>query len=191
MASRAGTVAQPQDLVDLTALLDAYYDVSPDLSDPGQRVVFGTSGHRGSSLKASFNEPHILAITQAIVEYRAGQGITGPLYLAKDTHALSEPAQNSALEVLAANGVHVLIDARHGYTPTPALSHAILTHNRNSAAGAPQADGITRRVTAASSTTPRTAGRPTRMPPAGSPTAPTNCWRTGCGASSASRSPRP
>ncbi len=142
MASRAGTVAQPQDLVDLTALLDAYYDVSPDLSDPGQRVAFGTSGHRGSSLKASFNEPHILAITQAIVEYRAGQGITGPLYMAKDTHGLSEPAQNSALEVLAANGVHVLIDARHGYTPTPALSHAILTHNRNAAPGAPQADGI-------------------------------------------------
>ena len=142
MASRAGTVAQPQDLVDLTALLDAYYDVSPDLGDPGQRVVFGTSGHRGSSLKASFNEPHILAITQAIVEYRAGQGITGPLYLAKDTHALSEPAQNSALEVLAANGVNVLIDARHGYTPTPSLSHAILTHNNNSPAGAPQADGI-------------------------------------------------
>ena len=109
---------------------------------PGQRVAFGTSGHRGSSLKASFNEPHILAITQAIVEYRAGQGITGPLYLAKDTHGLSEPAQNSALEVLAANGVNVLIDARHGYTPTPALSHAILTHNRNAAAGAPQADGI-------------------------------------------------
>ena len=142
MASRAGTVAQPQDLVDLTALLDAYYDVSPDLGDPGQRVAFGTSGHRGSSLKASFNEPHILAITQAIVEYRAGQGITGPLYLAKDTHALSEPAQNTALEVLAANGVNVLIDARHGYTPTPSLSHAILTHNNNSPAGAPQADGI-------------------------------------------------
>ncbi|MGY3318900.1 phosphoglucomutase (alpha-D-glucose-1,6-bisphosphate-dependent) [Arthrobacter sp. TE12232] len=142
MASRAGTVAQPQDLVDLTALLDAYYDVSPDLTDPGQRVAFGTSGHRGSSLKASFNEPHILAITQAIVEYRAGQGITGPLYMAKDTHGLSEPAQNSALEVLAANGVHVLIDARHGYTPTPALSHAILTHNRKAGPGAPQADGI-------------------------------------------------
>ena len=137
MASRAGTVAQPQDLVDLTALLDAYYDVSPDLGDPGQRVAFGTSGHRGSSLKASFNEPHIVAITQAIVEYRAGQGITGPLFLAKDTHALSEPAQNSALEVLAANGVNVLIDARHGYTPTPSLSHAILTHNNNSPAGRP------------------------------------------------------
>ncbi len=142
MASRAGTVAQPQDLVDITALLDAYYDVSPDLSDAGQRVAFGTSGHRGSSLKASFNEKHIVAITQAIVEYRAGQGITGPLYLAKDTHALSEPAQNTALEVLAANGVTVLVDARHGYTPTPALSHAILTHNRNAGPGAPQADGI-------------------------------------------------
>ena len=142
MASRAGTLAQPQDLVDITALLDAYYDITPDLGDPGQRVAFGTSGHRGSSLKASFNEKHIVAITQAIVEYRAGQGITGPLFLAKDTHALSEPAQNSALEVLAANGVQVMIDARHGYTPTPALSHAILTYNRNAAAGAPQADGI-------------------------------------------------
>ncbi|VXB86572.1 phosphoglucomutase [Arthrobacter sp. 9AX] len=142
MASRAGTVAQPQDLVDITALLDAYYDITPDLGDPGQRVVFGTSGHRGSSLKGSFNEKHIVAITQAIVEYRAAQGVTGPLFLAKDTHALSEPAQNSALEVLAANGVQVLIDARHGYTPTPALSHAILTYNRNAAAGAPQADGI-------------------------------------------------
>ncbi|WP_324643773.1 phosphoglucomutase (alpha-D-glucose-1,6-bisphosphate-dependent) [Pseudarthrobacter sp. LT1] len=142
MASRAGTVAQPQDLVDITALLDAYYDIAPDLSDPGQRVVFGTSGHRGSSLKASFNEPHIVAITQAIVEYRAAQGVTGPLFLAKDTHALSEPAQNSALEVLAANGVQVLVDARHGYTPTPALSHAILTYNRKAALGAPQADGI-------------------------------------------------
>ncbi|MCA4133162.1 phosphoglucomutase (alpha-D-glucose-1,6-bisphosphate-dependent) [Arthrobacter sp. M4] len=142
MANRAGTVALPQDLVDLTALLDAYYDVVPDLSDPGQRVAFGTSGHRGSSLKAAFNEQHILAITQAIVEYRAGQGITGPLFLAKDTHGLSEPAQNSALEVLAANGVKVLIDARHGYTPTPALSHAILSYNNALGPGEPQADGI-------------------------------------------------
>ena len=142
MASRAGTVALPQDLVDITALLDAYYDVTPDLSDPAQRVAFGTSGHRGSSLKASFNEGHILAITQAIVEYRAGQGVTGPLFLAKDTHGLSEPAQNSALEVLAANGVTVLIDARHGYTPTPALSHAILKYNSQVMPGQPQADGI-------------------------------------------------
>ena len=123
----------------LTAL-STYYDAAPNLEDRARvnRHLPATA----SSLKASFNEPHILAITQAIVEYRAGQGITGPLYLAKDTHALSEPAQNSALEVLAANGVHVLIDARHGYTPTPALSHAILTHNNKAAAGAPQADGI-------------------------------------------------
>ncbi|WP_405474085.1 phosphoglucomutase (alpha-D-glucose-1,6-bisphosphate-dependent) [Paenarthrobacter ilicis] len=142
MASRAGTVALPQDLVDITALLDAYFDVTPDLGDPAQRVAFGTSGHRGSSLKASFNEPHILAITQAIVEYRGRQGITGPLFIGRDTHALSEPAQNSALEVLAANGVTVLVDARHAYTPTPALSHAILKYNREAAPGSPQADGI-------------------------------------------------
>ncbi|WP_434616851.1 phosphoglucomutase (alpha-D-glucose-1,6-bisphosphate-dependent) [Arthrobacter sp. A5] len=142
MSSRAGTVALPSDLVDLTALLDAYYDVKPDLADPAQRVAFGTSGHRGSSLKASFNEGHIAAITQAIVEYRAGQGITGPLFLGKDTHALSEPAQNTALEVLAGHGVQVLIDARHAYTPTPAVSHAILTYNRGRGPGDGQADGI-------------------------------------------------
>ena len=139
MSNRAGTPAQPSDLVDLTALLDAYYDVAPDTADPGQRVAFGTSGHRGSSLKGSFNEPHIAAITQAIVEYRTGAGITGPLFMGKDTHALSEPAQNTALEVLAGNGVNVLIDSRTGFTPTPALSHAILTHN---ATRTDQADGI-------------------------------------------------
>lgn len=139
MTNRAGTVALPSDLVDVTSLLDAYFDVRPDLGDPGQRVSFGTSGHRGSSLKASFNEGHIAAITQAIVEYRAGQGITGPLFMGKDTHALSEPAQNTALEVLAANGVTVLIDARGAYTPTPAVSHAILTYN---ATHTEQADGI-------------------------------------------------
>ncbi|KNC18717.1 phosphoglucomutase [Arthrobacter sp. RIT-PI-e] len=139
MANRAGTVALPSDLVDVTTLLDAYFDVTPDLTDPAQRVAFGTSGHRGSSLKSSFNEGHILAITQAIVEYRAGQGITGPLFMGKDTHALSEPAQNTALEVLAANGVTVLIDARGAYTPTPAVSHAILTHN---ARNTEPADGI-------------------------------------------------
>ncbi|TKV28931.1 alpha-D-glucose phosphate-specific phosphoglucomutase [Arthrobacter sp. NamB2] len=139
MANRAGTVALPSDLVDVTKLLDAYFDVEPDLGDPAQRVAFGTSGHRGSSLKSSFNEGHIAAITQAIVEYRAGQGITGPLFMGKDTHALSEPAQNTALEVLAANGVRVLIDARGAYTPTPAVSHAILTYN---AAKIEQADGI-------------------------------------------------
>ena len=129
MANRAGTLAQPSDLVDLTALLDAYFDIKPDPRDPVQRVAFGTSGHRGTSLKGSFNEEHIAAITQAIVEYRAGQGISGPLFVGKDTHALSDPAQNTALEVLAGNGVTVWVDARTGWTPTPAVSHAILKHN--------------------------------------------------------------
>ncbi|WP_394940519.1 phosphoglucomutase (alpha-D-glucose-1,6-bisphosphate-dependent) [Psychromicrobium sp. YIM B11713] len=142
MANRAGTVALPSDLVDLTALLDAYYDLKPDPANPDQRVVFGTSGHRGSSLKTSFNENHIAATTQAIVEYRRAQGTDGPLFLAKDTHALSEPAQNTALEVLAGNGVTVLIDARHGFTPTPALSHAILSYNHGSESHSDQADGI-------------------------------------------------
>ncbi|HST72283.1 MAG TPA: hypothetical protein VLK55_07495, partial [Kocuria rosea] len=143
MTNRAGTVAQPSDLVDLGALLDAYTDVVPDPSDPGQRVAFGTSGHRGSSLKGSFNEQHIAAITQAIVEYRAGQGITGPLFMGKDTHALSGPAQDTALEVLAANDVTVLVDSRGRYTPTPALSHAVLRHNAALGAGeGGRADGI-------------------------------------------------
>ena len=139
MSNRAGTPAQPSDLIDVSALLDAYYDIVPDLADPAQRVAFGTSGHRGTSLNGSFNERHIAAITQAIVEYRAGQGITGPLFMGRDTHALSEPAQNTALEVLAANGVEVLIDARNRFVPTPALSHAILVHN---AERTDQADGI-------------------------------------------------
>ena len=140
MANRAGTVAQPSDLVDLTALLDAYFDVKPDPKEPTQRVAFGTSGHRGSSLKGSFNEDHIAAITQAIVEYRAGQGIAGPLFMGKDTHALSDPAQNTALEVLAANDVTVWVDSRTGWTPTPAVSHAILKHNTANPDG--QGDGI-------------------------------------------------
>ncbi|GAB3270985.1 phosphoglucomutase (alpha-D-glucose-1,6-bisphosphate-dependent) [Arthrobacter pigmenti] len=142
MTSRAGTPALPSDLVDLTTLLDAYYDIRPQMDDPAQRVAFGTSGHRGSSTKASFNESHIAAITQAIVEYRASQGIEGPLFIGKDTHALSEPAQNTALEVLAGNGVRVLADARHGYTPTPALSHAILRYNRGPEKHQDVADGI-------------------------------------------------
>ena len=140
MTNRAGTVAQPSDLVDIDQLLAAYFDRVPDADDPDQRVVFGTSGHRGSSLKTSFNEHHIAAITQAIVEYRAEQGITGPLFMGKDTHALSGPAQDTALQVLAANGVRTLLDSRDGFTPTPALSHAILTYN----ASGPEdrADGI-------------------------------------------------
>ena len=138
---RAGQPAAAEDLVDVAKLVTAYYAVHPDPEQPAQRVSFGTSGHRGSASTATFNEDHILAATQAICEYRAGQGITGPLYLGADTHALSEPAQVSALEVLAANEVTVLVDARGGYTPTPAVSRAILAHN-GSAAGRRQADGI-------------------------------------------------
>ncbi|OZD67269.1 phosphoglucomutase (alpha-D-glucose-1,6-bisphosphate-dependent) [Rhodococcus sp. 14-2470-1a] len=137
---RAGTIALPEDLVDVAQLITAYYSRTPDVSDPGQQVVFGTSGHRGSSLDSAFNERHILATTQAIVEYRASQGITGPLFIGRDTHALSEPAWTTALEVLAANDVTVLVDSGDRYTPTPAVSHAILRYN----ASGPErrADGI-------------------------------------------------
>jgi phosphoglucomutase len=131
MHERAGTPAQVSDLTDIDALLAAYDAVHPDVSDPRQRVVFGTSGHRGSSLDGAFNRDHILAITQAICEYRAGRGIDGPLFLGADTHALSAPATATALEVLAANNVTVLLDSEDGYTPTPALSHAIVKANRD------------------------------------------------------------
>ena len=140
---RAGQPAQSSDLVDVPRLVTAYYTLTPDLGDPGQRVAFGTSGHRGSSFATAFNETHIAATTQAICDYRARQGTTGPLFLGVDTHALSEPARVTALEVLAANEVTVLLDTHDGYTPTPAVSHAILTHNRGLAPGAPgRADGI-------------------------------------------------
>jgi phosphoglucomutase len=127
---RAGQPAQPDDLIDVAHVVTAYYTVAPDPDNVDQQVVFGTSGHRGSSLDAAFNEPHILATTQAIVEYRAAQGTTGPLFIGRDTHALSEPAWVSALEVLAGNEVVAMIDAADRYTPTPAVSHAILTFNR-------------------------------------------------------------
>ena len=127
---RAGHVALPEDLVDLDQLAAAYYADEPDVSITAQAVSFGTSGHRGTSLNLSFNQHHIWAITQAICEVRASAGITGPLFLARDTHALSEPARQSAIEVLIANDVDVLVDARDGFTPTPALSHAIIEHNR-------------------------------------------------------------
>jgi len=140
VSPRAGQLAAPEDLVDIAKLVTAYYALHPDPADPAQRVTFGTSGHRGSAFTATFNEDHILAATQAICEYRAGEGIDGPLYLGADTHALSEPAQASALEVLAANDVRVLLDARGGYTPTPAVSRAILAHNASGAG--PRADGI-------------------------------------------------
>ena len=127
---RAGQPAQPEDLVDLPHLVTAYYSIDPDPDDVAQQVVFGTSGHRGSALNGAFNEAHILAITQAIVEYRAAHGTTGPLFIGRDTHGLSEPAWVSALEVLAAHDVVALIDSADRYTPTPAISHAILTYNR-------------------------------------------------------------
>ena len=128
---RAGQLAQPQDLIDVAELVTAYYTRHPEPGDPDQAVSFGTSGHRGSSLDTAFNEDHIHATTQAIVDYRTGQGIGGPLYIGRDTHGLSEPAMISALEVLTANGVTVMVDAQGRYTPTPAVSHAILRHNRD------------------------------------------------------------
>ncbi|MEW2249216.1 phosphoglucomutase (alpha-D-glucose-1,6-bisphosphate-dependent) [Streptomyces sp. NPDC058733] len=137
---RAGKQAGPEDLVDVARLVTAYYTLHPDPAEPGQRVAFGTSGHRGSSLATAFNEDHIAATSQAICEYRQAQGIDGPLFLGADTHALSEPAKATALEVFAANDVTVLVDSADGYTPTPALSHAILTHNRGRTSGL--ADGV-------------------------------------------------
>ncbi|MEP7179203.1 MAG: phosphoglucomutase, alpha-D-glucose phosphate-specific, partial [Pseudonocardiales bacterium] len=126
----------------MDALLAAYSDVKPDVTDPAQRVVFGTSGHRGSSLSGSFNSPHILATTQAICDYRRQQGTSGPLLIGRDPHALSYPAWTDALEVLGANGVDVLIDSGDGYTPTPAVSHAILRLNGAQRGGVGAADGI-------------------------------------------------
>ncbi|MBV0887218.1 phosphoglucomutase (alpha-D-glucose-1,6-bisphosphate-dependent) [Komagataeibacter oboediens] len=136
----AGKPVDPDRLVNIDALLDAYYTRKPDPAIATQRVAFGTSGHRGSSLTTSFNENHILSISQAIADYRKGAGITGPLFIGIDTHALSRPALKSALEVFAANGVEVRIDAHDGYTPTPVISHAILTYNRDRSSGL--ADGV-------------------------------------------------
>jgi len=141
MTDRAGTPAEASDLIDPEAVSAAYYDLVPDVTKVEQKVVFGTSGHRGSSLDAAFNETHIAAITQAIVEYRAGQGITGPLFIGRDTHILSGPAERTAVEVLTGNDVTVLADAEGGYVPTPALSHAILVYN-NDPANTDKADGI-------------------------------------------------
>src|SRR6185436_2893995 len=131
----AGQRAPESLLVDVDALRRDYYGRTPDAIDAGQRVSFGTSGHRGSSLRGTFTEAHVLAITQAICDYRKGVGTNGPLFIGKDTHGLSEPAFMTALEVLAANGVDVMIDDAGGYTPTPAISHAILTHNRGRDSG--------------------------------------------------------
>ncbi|MGW8798043.1 phosphoglucomutase (alpha-D-glucose-1,6-bisphosphate-dependent) [Streptomyces sp. NPDC055775] len=137
---RAGQQARPEDLTDMARLVTAYYTLHPDPAEPDQRVAFGTSGHRGSSTATEFNEDHIAATSQAISEYRASQGTDGPLFLGADTHALSEPARVTAIEVFAANDVTVLIDSADGYTPTPAVSHAILTHNRGRTSGL--ADGV-------------------------------------------------
>ena len=143
MDPRAGQLASPSDLVDVAHLVTAYYTSTPDPSDPDQRVAFGTSGHRGSSLRKAFNEAHILATTQAICDYRTSQGYNGPLFLGRDTHGLSEPAWASALEVLVANDMIVLVDDRDGYTPTPAVSHAILRANLGKSFDGPGlADGI-------------------------------------------------
>ena len=142
MTTRAGQLAQDQDLVDIPALLDSYHDLVPDPSVPTQAVSFGTSGHRGSSFNRSFNEAHIAAITAAIVDFRRDKGIRGPIFLGRDTHALSEPAFLTVLEVLAAAEVHALIDERDGFTPTPAVSHAILGYNAGKSRADAQADGI-------------------------------------------------
>src|SRR5271169_1070451 len=136
----AGKPAPPSMLTNVARLVTAYYAERPDPAIASQRVAFGTSGHRGSALQCAFNEAHILAITQAICAYRREQGIDGPLFIGMDTHALSEPAFASALEVLAANDVNVMIDRERGYTPTPVISHAILTYNRGRKIGL--ADGI-------------------------------------------------
>ncbi len=160
---RAGLPAQDSDLVDIAKLITLYYADQPDPDDIDQRVAFGTSGHRGTSLRTSFNEFHILATTQAIVEYRRMQGTDGPLFLAKDTHGLSEPAWVSALEVLAANDVEVRIDSRDGFTPTPALSHAILAYNRG------RTDGLADGIVVTPSHNPPTDGGFKYNPPDGGP----------------------
>lgn len=136
----AGKPAPRELLADIPRLISAYYTEHPDPADPAHRVLFGTSGHRGTSTEGSFNEDHVLAISQAVCEYRQQQGFSGPLFVGKDTHALSEPAQRTAIEVLAANGVQARISSGEAYTPTPVISHAILTHNRGRASGL--ADGV-------------------------------------------------
>ena len=141
MHERAGTPALPEDLIDVDDVISAYYDRRPDAEDPRQQVVFGTSGHRGSSLDSAFNEAHIIATTAAIIEYRRAQGTDGPLYIGRDTHALSEPAWRTAVEVLAAAGVEVRVDARESWTPTPAVSHAILLANGAGTAAGVRATG--------------------------------------------------
>ena len=165
---RAGTLAQPSDLIDIAELVTAYYTRTPDAENPDQQVSFGTSGHRGSALDCAFNEAHILAITQAIVDYRAEQGVTGAIFIGRDAHALSEPAMVSALEVLLANGLEVRVDDRGRYTPTPAVSHAILTN--------PGTDGI---VITPSHNPPRDGGFKYNPPTGGPADAQATDWIAG------------
>src|SRR6476469_1404532 len=141
--SRAGQPAEASDLIDIDELVAAYYDRKPDASIAEQRVAFGTSGHRGSSLSTSFTEDHILATTQAIVDYRQAQGIEGPVFIGRDTHGLSKPAEDTAIEVLLGNGIDVRPDSRDSWVPTPAVSHAILAFNQGREDTDPgRADGI-------------------------------------------------
>ncbi|MBW3084538.1 Phosphoglucomutase [Austwickia sp. TVS 96-490-7B] len=170
--SRAGTPAQPQDLVDVPHLVTAYYTAHPDPADADQQVAFGTSGHRGSSMRTSFTEDHILATSQAIVDYRRRQGYDGPLFLGRDTHALSEPAWVSAIEVLAANDVTVMVDDHDGYTPTPAVSHAILRANKGRISGVdalPAHAGLADGIVVTPSHNPPTDGGFKYNPPHGGP----------------------
>jgi phosphoglucomutase len=162
---RAGQPAAPGDLVDVARLVTAFYAEHPDPGEPAQQVSFGTSGHRGSALRLSFNEDHIAAISQAICEHRASAGITGPLFIGRDTHGLSEPAFATALEVLVANDVHVLADSRDGYTPTPALSRAILAYND----GRGRADGLADGIVVTPSHNPPEDGGFKYNPPDGGP----------------------
>ena len=177
----AGKPAPAELLVDIPRLVTAYYTGQPDASISTQRVAFGTSGHRGSSFDLSFNEWHVLAISQAICLYREAQGITGPLFVGIDTHALSTPAGASALEVLAANGVTVMIAEGDEYTPTPAISHAILLLQPRVLRASPMASSSRRRTirhkAVAINTIQQMAGRPTPISPSGSKPRPTNCWR--------------
>ena len=166
---RAGQPAQASDLVDVAHLVTAYYTLTPDAEDVDQQVAFGTSGHRGSSLKTAFNEAHILATTQAICDYRRGQGYTGPLFLGRDTHGLSEPAWASALEVLAANDVTVLVDDRDGYTPTPGVSHAILRTNAGKPLDGGASQGLADGIVVTPSHNPPSDGGFKYNPPHGGP----------------------
>ena len=179
----AGKPAEPEMLVNVPKLVTAYYTETPDPSVPGQRVSFGTSGHRGSAFEKSFNEWHILAISQAICLYRKQQKIDGPLFLGMDTHALSVPALASALEVLAANGVEVMLAEGDEYTPTPAISHAILTYNRGRKTRTRRrhrdhAFAQSATMTAGSNTIPQTAVRRKTSSLAGSKRRQTSFWRT-------------